>query len=1839
MFSRQRSPWSSERSPPTWWGGGQDPVALQKSPLVSPKQSSTCPSPYAVPELQQREAPQGSSAAQQQCSAEFSFISDASCLWHDTTAPRDSNFSAPRDSNFSAPRDSIFSAPRDSNFSDSRDPNFSASRDFNYGTRSVEDFTKFGSVSAQILDPTSSAARGPSNGKDSRKSRHALFNSEIESGHGTPISTPDYNGKEFVVPVSGSETPLTMANQQPWSRTPYLQRKLSKAKPEDVEQVALRMCFLLKERGLAAEAERAFQFSPPDDGANLPAAAATANVRGLTRDEDGDEEELVGMDYILKDGIVDYLRDVAKLTPPIPQQVVRFYDINYSTKVSPQPPGFATFGAKLFNCFFGLFAAPFRKKETPRHLDILKDISGYIMPGSMTLLLGPPGSGKSSLLKVLAGRAETNKATRLEGTVLFNNRVASEILLTRLIAYVNGQLNQHLPFLTVRETLQFAGDCTQGLKPGNFTPQMRRFFASALVEGQDPYLEYILHVLGLKGIEHQLVGTTGGPDQNGISETERNRLTTAEIAMGTYSVMLYDQPCFGQESLATYDLVSTLRAISRFQQCSAVMSLVQLSPEVFDLFDRVILLGEGQVLYQGPRHDVLSYFKSHGFVKPEHMDAGDFLMEIAAGEGIQYLRTGHVNPSLDNLVKAYKLSEAYKDMMRVMHSEDVIHALWVETEPNLGMTMRKKNQKKKTVFVNRTDIGLCQMSHSTPLNQDGNGDFEVVVSRLPRNKGQSSHGAKLKGIESSGAVEIGDLVTGISLPNEDMVYLNGSESIGNQRHQASNIAKLLANAQSHVRLQVERIWDPQTMEEQEAQAKQFSRKYIQSWRDSTITLIKRQIKVHCRVALLMQLRLLQVLVMGLFGGALFYKVGGKYMNLKMNATRSIGFVTTGNLMLVSLVQLPLFMSQRAIFYKQRQQRFFRVSSYVISQSVVGIPQALLEAILYSSTIYFLASLKTGDQGVALLEYVLLMFVVSCYGTAQVLALSGLSALLEQASALSGLLVAIFILFSGFIIYPSTMPKYWRWVAQLNPLRWANIAFCANQFERLYKDPCNEHKQDIFFCEQYPGPSQTVGLAFLDHYELLPGEHWFWTSIAILTGFTILMLFLAYIVYIKIEHTSVTPSLPSQTRRNVQLMMPKSTETDARHETQSGISWAGFIVQGDVDLTEEVHRLEKSTVQGAQVKSLRNMMQHDSESLCPVPELVSCEDHLSWKYSSLPVTPATISFYNISLWVWDTRTKAMRQRLDRVSGYAKPGKMLALMGGHKSGTTTLLKCLAHRGVHNKRFSGQVFVNGCLRNSSTFSRTRGFVERLDAHQPFLTIRESLLFSAALRLPRGVHKGDRLLHINLILDLLELTEIADQLVGSLRDATGKTFELAKKITIAVELAANPSILFLDEPTSGLDGLSARNIIHAMQTIAASGRTIITTIQHPSSRMLSAFQKVLLLSPGGQQVYFGPVGANCSHLLEYFGSIPKVPKYDMKKNPVTHVFDILGCGIKTRAPIHDFSEVYSHSSLASTNMEDLKLLREPNKRKAFKLVSTSGYPAAFYMQAVMVFLRTQKFLWRNVGYTFGRIVSSIAVGLIMGLVFVGTSNDNTLSLTSRTLYIYAQVILIGIVTANNVVPQLGTDRLAYFRERRAGMYHPILYPISWAIAEIPYILLATLIFVSIGNGLAGIGTDSASNFIRYWMSLFVFTVAMAYFAMLITIATPVPMLASFIVSIFTSIWITASGVVVTLPIFQGGWLWTFWTDPFQYVINTLTAVGFHCDVSRPQCLACVPGQPCPACSCDQLKDLGFTFSWAILKANRGIDYSRVPLDFAALTGMAALFAALAFITFVSCRHNRPEL
>ncbi|KAI3439344.1 uncharacterized protein J3R85_004754 [Psidium guajava] len=1376
-----------------------------------------------------------------------------------------------------------------------------------------------------------------------------------------------------------------------------------------------------------------------------------------------------------------------------------------------------------------------RKSSILTH--VLEGVDGYIMPGSMTLLLGPPGSGKSTLLEILAGRAKVTPSSRLEGSVMYNDKSVTDICLSRFIAYVNGQLNKHIPFLSVRETLEFARDCTQGLRPENFTPQMRKFFAHALVEGQDPFLEYVLAILGLKEVEHKLTG-------EGFSNFDRQKLTTAELALGTYSIMIYDQPFSISDLTATYDLVDTLRTISRIEQSSAIMSLTQLSQEIFDLFDRVILLSDGHVLFQGTRHDAIPYFMKLGYIKPLHVESNEFLEDIAAGDGSKYVAPGVTSLTLEELFECYTASDHYKDILRIVRGDEVKHTYWVESEPGLGLSLKRPSK------------------YHCAVDAQPRKETELVVAKLSRKIGHSG------GIESTGRVQVGDVVTAISINNNEMQYLSvGPQKLQHER--ASHVYSMLKQARGHIRLQVERYKEEE--DEYQAQWKQFQRPFVQTWWKSTQTLIKRQIKITKRLHALTKLRLFQAIVLGLFAGTLFYKLGGNYNQQQMNSVRALGFVSTMSVTLINLVQLPLYMLQRPTFYKHKAQRFYRVSSYIVAHCVVNLPQTLIEATAYAISVYFLAGLSSTGNGAPFFQYLLLLFLVAFFGSSVFFFLSTISVIPEVGNALAGLLVSIFLLFSGFVIYPSNVPVYWKWLVHSNPIHWANVLFCRIQFQNDYQDPCSSYHSQLAFCDQFP--NMTVGKAYLAFYQLSEDAEKPWLPYVILIGWTFVANFLGLLGLKRIEFTGTSQSLPS--------IISSPPISNFKEEMDSGFQ----SLESHNGQTDSFKASGYSGQQGYGKIRDNNGVENWIEDF-----RVDMEKN----GPGIPVEPITLLFEDLSFMRCDEDMEEGTPIFSNITGYARPSNMLALMGGSKGSQSTLLKCLAGRAPSMGSLKGNLQAKSWQKGPA-YSRLVGYVEKLDAHQPYLSVRETLQFSAALRLSQKISSVNRRIHVELVLDQLELLPYSNQLVGSLGDATGKIFEIAKKITIAVELAANPSILFLEEPVSGLDSRGTSSILNILSQVSNSGRVIIATLAHPKSRTLDFFDLALILTHEGQQAYFGPIGPDCSDLLDYFLSVPKVPWYSKRASPIGFVMATLGLGIKRRAtPTINFAEAYQASSLHEVNNREIRSIKSLTEDRNY-MVSSSVYPAPYTLQAMMVLLRTQRFLWRNVQYTYGRLTGCIMIGLLM-----------------------------GVISANNVIPQIGTDRLVYFREKRAGMYHPIFYPLSWALGEIPYFFIATLALAGIGNVMAGIGTSSIHDFMVYWTVLFVFTICGTYFGIMITFLAPVPTLAAFAVSIVTSLWVSTSGIVVVLSDIRF-YRWMYWSNPFQYAMNVMTSISFYCNTK--ECAS--------DCSCPKLQDGSYV--WDRLASVRSLSYDRIGTDMAILSAMSLLFACLAFLFFVILKHNSP--
>ncbi|GKU90212.1 hypothetical protein SLEP1_g4233 [Rubroshorea leprosula] len=244
-----------------------------------------------------------------------------------------------------------------------------------------------------------------------------------------------------------------------------------------------------------------------------------------------------------------------------------------------------------------------------------------------------------------------------------------------------------------------------------------------------------------------------------------------------------------------------------------------------------------------------------------------------------------------------------------------------------------------------------------------------------------------------------------------------------------------------------------------------------------------------------------------------------------------------------------------------------------------------------------------------------------------------------------------------------------------------------------------------------------------------------------------------------------------------------------------------------------------------------------------------------------VSPVTIRWSNITCSLSDKSSKSVRFLLKNVSGEAKPGRLLAIMGPSGSGKTTLLNVLAGQLMASPRLhlSGRLEVNG--RPSSNKAYKFAFVRQEDLFFSQLTVRETLSIAAELQLPNLSSVEEKDEYVNNLLFKLGLVSCADTNVGDAK-VRGISGGEKKRLSLACELMASPSVIFADEPTTGLDAFQAEKVMETLQQLAQDGHTVICSIHQPRGSVYGKFDDIILLTEGAL-VYAGPAH---DEPLQYF-------------------------------------------------------------------------------------------------------------------------------------------------------------------------------------------------------------------------------------------------------------------------------------------------------------------------------------------------------------------------------------
>ncbi|KAL9639905.1 MAG: hypothetical protein Q9204_000920 [Flavoplaca sp. TL-2023a] len=390
-----------------------------------------------------------------------------------------------------------------------------------------------------------------------------------------------------------------------------------------------------------------------------------------------------------------------------------------------------------------------------------------------------------------------------------------------------------------------------------------------------------------------------------------------------------------------------------------------------------------------------------------------------------------------------------------------------------------------------------------------------------------------------------------------------------------------------------------------------------------------------------------------------------------------------------------------------------------------------------------------------------------------------------------------------------------------------------------------------------------------------------------------------------------------------------------------------------------------------------------------------------------------------------------------------GSLTAILGGSGSGKTTLLHALSHRvGGSRLEITGSILYNGSERISSVRS---AYVMQHDVLVPTLTVRETLLYAAELRLPPPTSLNERRRVVEDVILELGLSECADTRVGN-NVHKGCSGGEKRRTSLGVQMLANPSVLFLDEVTTGLDAASAFQLMKTLKLLANKGRTIIVTIHQPRSEIWALFDSLVLLS-GGAVVYSGLARESASYFASLGFALPAFV------NPAEFLVDLAAVDIRSPELEKDSSTRVERlkqawrddSEKRASWIADEKIEVEitPAKSKKVRKQASLG------RQIRILTARTFKMTYRDPMGMAGSLFEAFSMAIITGWIFLNL--DGSLAgIRSRQGAIYTAASLQGYLILLFETYRLTIDIELFDREYAEGVISVPSFLISRRLARV---------------------------------------------------------------------------------------------------------------------------------------------------------------------------------------------
>ncbi|XP_052135271.1 ABC transporter G family member 41-like [Oryza glaberrima] len=1208
-------------------------------------------------------------------------------------------------------------------------------------------------------------------------------------------------------------------------------------------------------------------------------------------------------------------------------------------------------------------------------IPILNDVTGILKPSRLTLLLGPPGCGKTTLLLALAGKL--NKNLKVTGQVEYNGVNLNTFVPDKTSAYIS-QYDLHIPEMTVRETLDFSArfqgvgtraeimkEVIRREKEAGITPDLDidTYMKAISVEGLERSMQtdYIMKIMGLDICADIIVGDVM---RRGISGGEKKRLTTGEMIVGPSRALFMDEISTGLDSSTTFQIVSCLQQLCHISESTILVSLLQPAPETYELFDDIILMAEGKIVYHGSKSCILSFFESCGFKCPQRKGAADFLQEV----------------------------------------------------------LSKKDQQQ---YWNRSEetykfVTVDHFCEKFKASQDGQNFAEELSVPYDKSKGHKN-------------------------------------------------------------------------------ALSFNIYSLSKW-DLLKACFAREILLMRRNAFIYITKAVQLGILAIITGTVFLRTHMRVDRAHADYYMGSLFYALLLLLVNGFPELAMAVSRLPVFYKQRGYYFYPAWAYAIPAFILKIPVSLVESIAWTSISYYLIGYT--PEASRFFRQLFILFLVHTGALSLFRCVASYFQTMVASTVGGTMSFLVILLFGGFIIPRSSMPNWLKWGFWISPLSYAEIGLTGNEF--LAPRWLRITVTDV-----------TLGRKILMDRGLDFSSYFYWISVGALFGFVFLF--------------------------NVGFAI-------------------GLTIKKPIGTSRAIISRDKLAPPHGSGKDMSKYMDNKMPKLQAGNALAPNKT----RRMVLPFTPLTISFQNVNYYV-DTPAEMREQGymdrklqlLHNITGAFQPGVLSALMGVTGAGKTTLLDVLAGRKTGGY-IDGDIRVGGYPKIQETFARISGYCEQIDVHSPQVTVGESVAYSAWLRLPTEIDSKTRKEFVNEVLRTTELDEIRDSLVG-LPGVSGLSTEQRKRLTIAVELVSNPSIIFMDEPTSGLDARAAAIVMRAVKNVAETGRTVVCTIHQPSIEIFEAFNELMLMKRGGELIYAGPLGQHSCNIIQYFQAIPGVPKIKDNYNPSTWMLEVTSTSMEARLGV-DFAQIYRESSMFQDKDTLVKCLSKPPVGTS-DLHFQTRFPQKFGEQLKACLWKQCLSYWRSPSYNMVRILFTTISCIIFGALFwqkgdIKNINDQQGIFTIMGC-MYGATVFAGINNCQLVMPFVSIERSVVYRERFAGMYSLWAYSLAQVAMEIPYVMVQIVLFMFIAYPMIGYAWTPVKFF---W---FVYTMVCTllyflYIGMMIVSLTPNIQVASILASMFYTVQNLMSGFIVPAPQIPRWWIWLYYASPLSWTLNVFFTTQF---------------------------------------------------------------------------------